>query len=329
MDDLDLDILREMFHGRVLKFGGFYPWVTPAQISRALGVPPSTVKLRLANWRKSGFLHGIALFPHPSLFGLGIYGLALDPESAAGRASIAEALKNHPTAAHVWEPETIHSFYWIGYLDATRASMLEAERMFGRLPGVRVIGDSDDSFPLPECSLDPSHLDWRIIRAVRARPEVPLSKIAAELHVGFRTIAHRFARLVSSHAILCMPRMDFRRTSRTFAMVLLVLSEDADPWELWARVEASRPVVLPFGNWGFPEMTWPAVAKFAENNRSLTYFVSLRTPSEGVNLLRTAERWSGVVRGFLTFPVAIWDIPTPYDAPLERKIRETAHRRPV
>lgn len=321
MDATDLAILREMFSDRVLRLGGADPRISAAEIAARLGLPTSTVTQRRRNWRREGLVNGWIVFPNPRLFEMEVFGQIVVPSSASARAAVADALPTLPNAAHGWEPdsEPVLAGVWIGYVDRTPDSAERGAEILRRIPGLKV-ELTQHLFPMPECSVRPTQLDWRIIRAIRRTPEKPLGEVARELHVGFRTLARRFDRLLTEGALLFVPRLDFSRTAGTTAEVSLTIDPGTDVGELWNRIEREHPVVLPHAPWRSPTRVWDLVPGNPRYGPRVFYLVCLDSPAQGPTVIRTVERWPGVSEVNLNFLVKVWYAPQRYDELVEQRL---------
>ena len=242
-ETLDVAILRSWVdEGRALI--GFDPRNSPERIARRLGVGPATVRRRLKMWRSQGFLMGFDVLPNPGLLGGRLaarhleFGTSIAQEKAVRPLSLIDGIVQIEPAR-----TTLLAVYFV-------ESSSQSERrlkQFQGIEGVREVGP-EWLFEFPSCSRRMSRADWRLVLALRKRPEAKLAELAAEIGQSLRTTSRRYDSLLDEGAIIFDPVWDWSRFFRTLA----VLSATVDRPELRERtirdIRAMHPESIP--SWG-------------------------------------------------------------------------------
>jgi len=213
-DTLDVAILRSWLdEGSALT--GFDPRNSPERIARRLNVAPATVRRRLKMWRSRGFLRGFDVLPNPGLLGGRLAARLLEFESsiaqeqAVGPISLIDGIVQIEPAR-----TTLLAVYFV---ESSSQSERRRQQLEG-IEGVRQVGP-EWSFEFPPCSRRMSRADWRLVLALRRRPEAKLAELAAEVGQSTRTTSRRYDSLLDEGAVIFDPVWDFSRFSQTLAVL--------------------------------------------------------------------------------------------------------------
>jgi len=225
-ENLDVAILRSWVdEGSALI--GFDPRNSPERIARRLNVAPATVRRRLKMWRSRGFLLGFDVLPNPGLLGGRLaarhleFGSSIAQEKAVGPLSLIDGIVQIEPAR-----TTLLAVYFV---ESSSQSERRLKQLQG-IDGVREVGP-EWSFEFPSCSRRMSRADWRLLLALRRRPEAKLTELAAEIGQSTRTTSRRYDSLLDEGAVIFDPVWDFSR----FLQTLAVLSATVDRPELRDR----------------------------------------------------------------------------------------------
>lgn len=192
MDDIDLQIMRRMGIAPFLVWPHPPVSLRPPALGRALKVSSDTVKRRLAALRKAGVYHGAMVFPNPALLGLRMASFHFRLGEEERRRVAPEAV----TAV----PGVLGVFDMVGgdrCIDVAFADRTGRDRLLGELGDLLGAGSShfvDYAAPMPQGQMTP--LDWRLLRALRAGPDISLEAAAEAVGVSARTAKRRFDRMV-------------------------------------------------------------------------------------------------------------------------------------
>lgn len=226
MDRSDLRILGAMTRRRISMWGGVDPRVSSADIADRVGLHPSTVRARIRDWRESGFLQGYDVLVNPELFGAEMLVASVRVDDPAERTPFFEELGLIEGIFGALD----HVDGWVGVglaLDHPDAAGRRRE-LLAKLPGV---GAVEPLFParLPSPNVEPTQLDWRIVRELRREPDDTLAATAERVGVTAKTLRRRYRALLEGHAIWSVARLDFRRyTGGTVCRVNLLLDDVGD-----------------------------------------------------------------------------------------------------
>lgn len=228
VDASDLAILKAMGKQRVGLWGGVDPRISSSDIADRVDLHPSTVRARLRDWRESGFLQGYDVQVSPRLFeaDLVIASVRVDDPSKKEEFLDELGLVEGIIGALVNVGPWVTAALVVEHPDAVdrRAKLLE------KLPGATAVQEPWVT-RLPVLSVDPTQLDWRIIRAVREGPDDELSKIADRVGVTPKTLTRRYRALLDGNAIWTVAVLDFRNYTGGIACRINLYVDDAGRYE--------------------------------------------------------------------------------------------------
>ncbi|MBI2077113.1 MAG: winged helix-turn-helix transcriptional regulator [Euryarchaeota archaeon] len=197
VDDLDLQIMRRMGLAPFLVWPHSPSSIRPAQVARSLHVSTDTVKRRLAAMAAAGVFHGTQVFPNPRLLGL---------RTASFHFRMGDAARKRVPRAHVSRVGGVLGvFDMVGgdrCVDVAFGDDAARETLRDELSSL--LGASSSHFvdyatPEPVGELSP--LDWRILAALRAKPDTSLGAAAAACGASLRTVKRRFDRMARDGAL--------------------------------------------------------------------------------------------------------------------------------
>ena len=247
--DLDLDIIREMYHGRGVTVAGMDPRLNASQIARRLGVSRARVDARMKDWTRYGFLQRFDVWPNPALFHR--LGVTLDvrlrdrfeKEEILSRIGLIDGA--------VGAGDYVGDWITVQFVVSNEADALRRAKLLRGIAGVAEVEAAVPWIQLePKRALSP--LDLRILRVLRKYPTQTLATIARHVGISTRTMTTRYGRLVDDLAVWFVPVLDFRALAQPVVMANLRLSEGADPELLSHLVRKAFPqslewARLPFG----------------------------------------------------------------------------------
>jgi DNA-binding Lrp family transcriptional regulator len=187
------------------------PRVTPTDIARTVGLSRTAVQARLRAWRQSGLYLGQEVWPNPQLFGARLCTIDIPcPDATDVRRLLDDlALVDGMVSARVLMDDDGRTI---------RAYLADLEGRSGarqRRVAQRVLGLEEElrgePYWLPEPTIAPSNLDWRILRYYRAFPDELITAASSDLDVSQRTLTARRERLLSSRSIWWLLTMQGRR----------------------------------------------------------------------------------------------------------------------
>jgi DNA-binding Lrp family transcriptional regulator len=261
MDDLDESIFRALLGGRHPLLGGVDPRLSAQELGRRVGADRTTVWSRVRRWERSGFYEGFEVIPNPQLFGARIGAGSLRVESPRARALVLRELSDVDGVVAAVEQTGLWVVAWV--VAESPSGFERLSDCVRQLVGVAEATPCRPLWPVPPEVL-PSHLDWRIVRELRAFPRPSLSRVAHRLRITPRTMTRRYQRLVSGGAVWFVPRFNFERSARTFAMFNVYLTPGTDPRQRSTAIirEIPHHVVTFDGSAWSPEPPPPIVVSF-------------------------------------------------------------------
>lgn len=225
MDQLDADILREMWRDQRLIWGGLDPRLSTTGIADRLGVDRTTVWARLKAWRQEGFLVRQEVIPNPALFGAGVAVGDLRVEDPQARPQALEALRL--VDGILSGLDQVGPYTLLLYASESQAALERCRRLVGRLPSVDEVSMCVPFEP-PANTLEPTGTDWRILSALRASPDAPLHEVANDAGVSRRTLTRRYSDLLDADAIWSFPVLDFTSYRGAVLARFMAVLPDAD-----------------------------------------------------------------------------------------------------
>ena len=217
------------------------PLISATHLADRLGVSRNTVRIRMAAWRKEGFLvHQVAI-PNPDLFGARLTGLMLRAEEPAAKARLQEAVQ---MADDVFCSTEMGPFVWTVYLERYATAMDRWKRYLSKLEGVRIEG-APTPIPLPPCSRALTRLDWRLIEAVQTLDRPHTGELARRVGVNRRTVTRHFQALIMANALFVYPIWDFAQTSGAIPFLSVRMAPDANTEMVRETISKLFPAQVP------------------------------------------------------------------------------------
>lgn len=206
MDGLDAAILREMWRGQTLIWGGLDPRLGTTEIADRLDVDRTTVWARLKAWREAGFLVRQEVVPNPALFGAGVAVGDVRVDDPRERSAALEAIQL--VDGILSGLDQVGPYTLLLYAVESEAALERCRRLVTQLPGVDEVSMCLPFEP-PAITVEPTATDWRILAALRRLPDAPLHEVAEEAGISRRTLTRRYAELLDANAIWSFPVLDF------------------------------------------------------------------------------------------------------------------------
>jgi DNA-binding Lrp family transcriptional regulator len=197
LDELDLGIIRRMGLAPFLVWPHPPAGLRPAALARALHTSTDTIKRRLAAMRKQGVFHGTKAFPNPRLLGLRTASLHFSMQPGDRRRIAPQQVTEVEGVLGVFDMVGGDRCIDVAYPHDT--SLHEIQDRLRSLLGVASSHFVDFATPTPGIELSP--LDWRIVRALRSKPDTSLESVAKSLGLSLRTVKRRFDRMVQEGCI--------------------------------------------------------------------------------------------------------------------------------
>jgi DNA-binding Lrp family transcriptional regulator len=204
MDPLDFSIYRFLSPGGEARFWAgrrvIDPTIPVREIAERVGISENGVRTRLRGLAARGYLRGVAAMPNPSIFGMRVWAVELPVKGVgeveriyADLALVEGVVFARDTLGEGERRLRVH-FLCEGESVARRRAAL-----LGRLsPGAGV--PEFLPYQIPPSEAEPTPLDWRLISAVRRRPDASVADTAHEVGVSLKTAANRRRRLLDARA---------------------------------------------------------------------------------------------------------------------------------
>ncbi|HYA70411.1 MAG TPA: AsnC family transcriptional regulator [Thermoplasmata archaeon] len=234
MDDLDVQILRELNQASGVLPGrpGFR--ASYREIARAVSVSPGTARNRINRLYASGVLTGSSVYANPSVLGLEAGAYAVEVSHSHRKRDVINRLR------------ALEGVYFIQNFRGTLVGVafvypdtVAREQTLESILGIT--GASGGFFsvvPYPPCHETLSPPEWKLVSRLVQGSFARYADLARELGVSVRTIKRRVSKLVRSHAVLCVATLDYRALSGCVPTDLIVAFSSPA-----ARHEAERRIL--------------------------------------------------------------------------------------
>lgn len=237
VDQLDLKIMRRMGVAPFLVWPHPPASIRPSALARAFQVSTDTVKRRLAAMAAAGVFHGTQVFPNPRLLGLRTASFHFRMGDTARRRILPSQVAQVGGVLGVFDMVGGDRCVDVAFADDSARERVRAE--LATLLGAPSSHFVDYATPRPANDLSP--LDWRILRALRAKPGTTLETAAATCGVSVRTAKRRFDRMARDGALDVIGLFDPGAISGQLLVDLLFhLGPEAGKRELAAILNAFR-----------------------------------------------------------------------------------------
>lgn len=242
VDDLDLGILRRISRGGGMWWGCLDPRLSAQDIAEALQVDRKTVWARLKHWRRTGFHVRQEIVPNPRLFGAGIGGGGVRVGDVREKPRVLRDLARIDGALGGYDQ--LGEWLVVVYAHESAAALRRSLKEVRAIAGVAEV-TACVPFRPPDASVEPTPLDWRVIRALAEDGGADLARAASRVGVSSRTLTRRFERLASGRALWSLPIFDFRQyTGAVLARYLLITEEGADGRDVAKAVRRRMPGLI-------------------------------------------------------------------------------------
>jgi DNA-binding Lrp family transcriptional regulator len=228
MDDLDLRLIGAMFIDKIWSPTGIDPRRSTTELARTANASRLTVRRRLELWREAGVWLGLAVYPNPEYLGCAfeMQGFHLELGESRSQPEFERRARELVPALLSFQTNDVWVYVMLRSLSESDTQSWTKE--LTAIPGVRALCDPYRiTFPSPKGALRRS--DWRILDALRERPEADLAVIAPAVEMTPRGLRRRLSQLIDHHQLFFYPSIDLTRSEGTVLYVGVLLAKDADP----------------------------------------------------------------------------------------------------
>jgi DNA-binding Lrp family transcriptional regulator len=238
---LDWEIYRALYRSSDCPVWKAESHPDPSRLGLQAGSSRGTVWRRLREWRRSGFIQGHEIIPHPALFGVGLttYEVKLsDPKARQLFLDELELVDGVFIANFALGPRTMV----ISIADRPASQARRAE-LIGRIPGVDSVKPSREVW-LPARPRSLTTKEWKLISALREAPDKPFSALARAVGVSAKTFSRKYQLLRQLNGILTYRVEDFSKFSGTVATFSVTLSSEEGSRAIARQIEDRLPGLL-------------------------------------------------------------------------------------
>lgn len=241
--DIDIDILREMYHARAVTIAGVDPRLNASRVAQRLGMSRARVDARLKEWAEYGLLQRFDVWPNPALFGRVGFSVDVRLVDQFQKDVVFDRLRLIDGA--VGGIDLLGDWVAVQFVVPSEADVQRTVALVRGLAGVAEVGGVID-WARVDTRHELTPLDLRIIRVLRRFPTAPLSEVARHVGVSTRTITTRYGRLVEDLAVWFVPVLDFRALSEPVVSLNVRLGLSAEREAVSRAVRRAFPKTLEF-----------------------------------------------------------------------------------
>jgi hypothetical protein len=161
------------------------------------------VRTRLRSLERRGFPRSTEARPNPSLFGvlLSVAEMPVPDGAQVDRLRKEAGLVGRVTFVRDILHEADRKLR-VHFVSDTAGAMARRAAILRRLSRSDELR-GPEAYRIPPCEREPGLLDWRILRALRKRPDGSLAEVAADTHGSLKTVTRRFRALRWAHGADC------------------------------------------------------------------------------------------------------------------------------
>lgn len=292
MDEIDLAILRWMYPGGVMSMWGTDPRISGADIASHVGLDRTAVWARIGRWKRDGFWDGFEVSLNYAIFGVGLLHAEIVVADAAEGWAVVNQLEQVDgvvsAALAFGDSATERDVEVVAVLMVADDPVRIAHRMhlLRSLPPRRGVAGPFRREP-PPCTRTLTTLDWRVISAIMAYPNLRASRLARLLGVSLKTFDHHFATLLDDHAVFYVPLVDWSQLPCVALNLYCESAADVSP--VRRALEARFAHLIPISLEGFE-----GVAPEYDPTCCFAIIVPAHSPNDSQTLVRDISGVHGV-----------------------------------
>ena len=201
VDSLDVRVCRELFRDRAgpllrSDFRRSY-----RSMARKLQVDEVTVRNRIKRFQQSGFLKGWQLIVNPRLLGVRLAQLWFDVRPPSAKDELVRKLSLIHGVLAISDSYG-SSLALVIMFESELAAKKEFE-LIARMSNAQNLARAN--IPFPVCTIELTHTDWRIIKAIQTNPRQSYSIISREVGTSQKTVKRRLRRMIQEKALFVIP----------------------------------------------------------------------------------------------------------------------------
>src|SRR5437879_4609267 len=201
VDSLDVRVCRELFHDRTgpllrSDFRRSY-----RSMARKLRVDEVTVRNRIKRLQQSGFLKGTRLIVNPGLLGVRVAQLWFDVRPPSAKDDLIRKLSLMHGVLAVSDSHGPSLTLVIMY--ESEISVKKEFELIAEMSNAQNLVRGN--IPFPECAIELTHTDWKIIKDIQTDPRRSYSVISREVGMSRKTVKRRLQKMIEEEALFVIP----------------------------------------------------------------------------------------------------------------------------
>jgi len=204
MDSLDVRVYRELLHsitGPPLESDIRRSY---RSVARKLRIDEVTIRNRIKGLQQSGFLKGWQLVVNPSLLGVKLSQLWFDVRPPSAKDDLVRKLSLIHGALAI--SDYYGSSLTLIIMYETESSARKEFELIARISNAESLVRA--SIPFPGCTIELTHTDWRIMKAIQTNPRQSYPVISREVGISQKTVRRRLQRMIEERALFVIPSLN-------------------------------------------------------------------------------------------------------------------------
>jgi len=272
-----------------------------ALLARNLGVNEGTVRNRIREFSRTGFITEVRFVLNPSLKGHGAASASIDVPSESAQDELVDRLR---LLEGVFLISVFHGgFLEVFFLHKDEPSLARQVELIRRLAGAETV--LVGRVPFPDCKITLSRTDWAVLKAMRGNPRRTYSSVARETHLSPKTVKRRLERMIREKTMFLFPALNPAGVAGELLAAIIVESP------LESKAETDRRVVAKFD-----EYLWVISHRLPYQPGDLTpggYGLMLPNVAKGLEILGEVRCMPGVKTARLEMFESIHTMYEPFE----------------
>jgi len=170
-------------------------------MARKLRVDEVTVRNRIKRLQQSGFLKGTRLIVNPGLLGVRVAQLWFDVRPPSAKDDLIRKLSLMHGVLAISDSHGPSLTLVIMY--ESEISVKKEFELIAEMSNAQNLVRGN--IPFPECAIELTHTDWKIIKAIQTDPRQSFSVISREAGMSQKTVKRRLQRMIEEKTLFVIP----------------------------------------------------------------------------------------------------------------------------
>src|SRR6267143_2505651 len=306
MDDLDVRVYREVFHGRTGPPLESDVRKSYRSVARKLRIDEVTIRNRVKKLQQSGFVKGWRLIVNPSLLGVKLAQLWFDVRPPSAKDDLIRKLSLMHGALAISDYHGSSLTFILMY--ESEVSAKKEFELIARMSNAESLVRTN--IPFPRCAIELTRTDWRIIKAIQTDPRQSYSVISREVGMSQKTVNRRLQRMIEERALFVIPSWNPKALDGAIIADLVVFY--ANPG---SKTDLDKKIVSRFAS-------LLVSTRLSDIEHGFFNFI-IRNLSQAKEILTWVNEQPGVGNAFIELVQDRIEVYESFNEPVDKKLTET------